>query len=132
MANASNRSLLGLIGDLPGQVSGLVRAEVEQAKVKAIDVGKKAGMGTVFVIVALIFVFFAVGTLVAVGILALATVMPAWLAALIVFIVFLLLAGVFGLLGWRSYRRIGEEEGPIEGMQKNVRAVRGVGEYDRG
>ncbi|UCR88180.1 phage holin family protein [Mycetocola spongiae] len=131
MSDSSKRSLIALIADLPGQISALVKAEIEQAKVKAIHLGKNAGMGAVFVAVALIFVFFAVGTLVAVIILALALVMPAWLAALIVFVLFILLAAVFGYIALRYFKRLSEEQGPIEGLQKDFRAVKGVGEYER-
>ncbi|MCS4277997.1 phage holin family protein [Mycetocola lacteus] len=131
MSEPSKRSLIGLIADLPGQIVDLIKAEIEQLKVKAIHVGKNAGIGAVFVIVALIFVFFAVGTLVAVIILALALVMPAWLAALIVFVLFLLAAGVFGLLGWRSFKRISDEQGPIEGVRRDIDALKGTGDYDR-
>lgn len=128
---SSSRSLIGLITELPAQITGLIKAEVEQVKVKAIHIGKNVGLGVALLAVALIFIFFAVGTLVAVAILALALVMPAWLAALIVMVVFLVIAAVFAVLGLRYFKKIGDEEGPVSGISKDIRAVKGTGEYDR-
>lgn len=127
----SSRGLIGLIAELPAQITALIKAEIEQVKVKAIHIGKNTGLGVAFFAIALIFVFFAVGTLVAVAVLALALVMPAWLAALIVMVVFLIVAAVFAFLGLRYFQRIGKEEGPISGLSKDIRAVKGTGEYDR-
>lgn len=124
-------SLLELVRSLPGLFKSLLTAELDGVKVKAAHVGKYAGIGAGFVAVALMFLFFAIGTLVAVGILALALVLPAWLAALIVFVVFLLIAGVLVLIALRFFRKISEEPNPMDSVHKDIRAVKGVGEYDR-
>jgi Flp pilus assembly protein TadB len=124
-------SLIELLRSLPDLFKRLVTAELDGLKVKASHIGKNAGIGAGLVVVALMFLFFALGTLVAVGILALALVMPAWLAALIVFVVFLLIAGVLVLIALRYFRKISEGPNPSEEIQKDIRAVKGVGEYDR-
>ncbi|RWZ52695.1 phage holin family protein [Labedella phragmitis] len=123
--------LLDLITSIPGLLKRLLTAELDGLKGKASHIGKNAGIGAGLVVVALMFLFFALGTLVAVGILALALVMPAWLAALIVFVVFLLIAGVLVLIALRFFRKISEGPSPSDEFQKDIRAVKGVGEYDR-
>lgn len=127
----SSESLASLVGSVPDLVSNLVKAEIEQAKTKAIHLGKYAGIGSAFFVGALIFVYFAVGVLVAVGILALALVLPAWLAALIVFAVFVIIAVVLALIGLAYFRRISEDPSPVESIKRDIDAVKGTGDYDR-
>ncbi|MBG6237490.1 ABC-type multidrug transport system fused ATPase/permease subunit [Mycetocola sp. CAN_C7] len=127
----SRESLVTLIGNLPGLVTNLIQAEIEQLKTKAKHLGSYAGKGAIFMVIALIFLFFAIGTLVAVGILALALVLPAWLAALIVFVAFLLIAVVLALIGLSFFKKMSDDAGPVESVKKDLRAVKGVGEYER-
>ncbi|MET0480701.1 MAG: phage holin family protein [Mycetocola sp.] len=130
--NDKNReSLVTLIANLPGLVSNLIQAEIDQLKTKAQHLGSYAGKGAIFMVLALIFVVFAVGVLVAVGILALSLVMPAWLAALIVFVVFLVIAAVLALIGVNYFKKLSSDPNPIESVKKDIRAVKGEGEYDR-
>lgn len=124
-------SLIELVKSLPGLLKSLLTAEFDGLKVKATHIGKYAGIGAGLVVVALMFLFFALGTLVAVGILALSLVLPSWLAALIVFVVFLLVAGILVLIALRYFRKISEGPSPAEEFQKDIRAVKGTGEYDR-
>jgi uncharacterized protein YacL len=127
----SRESLLTLIGNLPVLVTNLIQAEIDQLKTKAKRLGSYAGKGAVFVAIALMFLFFAVGTLVAVIIAALSLFMPVWLAALIVFVLFLLIAVVLALIGVRYFKKLGDEPSPVESVKKDIRAVKGTGEYDR-
>lgn len=127
----SRDSLFTIIGDIPTLVQNLVKAEFEQLKLKAIHMGKYAGIGAGLFVGALIFVFFAVGTLVAVGILALALVMPAWLAALVVFLVFLLVAVGLALAGIAFFKKIGKDPDPVESVKQDMDVVKGMGAYDR-
>jgi len=78
-----------------------------------------------------IFLFFAIGTLVAVIIAALSLVMPVWLAALIVFVFFLVVAVVLALIGVNYFKKMSADPNPIESVKKDIRAVKGEGEYDR-
>jgi uncharacterized membrane protein len=123
--------LAALVGSVPALVSNLIKAEIDQVKTKAAHLGSYAGKGAVFVVLALIFLFFAIGTLVAVAILALSLVLPAWLSALIVFVLFLLIAVVLALIGLRFFKKMNADPNPIESLKKDIRAVKGEGEYDR-
>ncbi|GAB2528008.1 phage holin family protein [Paramicrobacterium agarici] len=131
MTDRSNESLISLVRSLPGLITDLIKAEIEQAKTKAIHMGKYAGIGAGFFVGALIFIYFAIGVLVAVGILALALVLPAWLAALIVFVVFVLIAVVLALVGLSFFKKIGQDPNPVESVKQDVDALKGMGSYDR-
>lgn len=127
----SRESLATLIGTLPELVTNLIQAEIDQVKTKAKHLGSYAGKGAAFMAIALIFLFFAIGTLVAVIIAALALVMPVWLAALIVLVLFLLVAVVLALIGVNYFKKLGDDPSPVESVKKDIRAVKGTGEYDR-
>lgn len=92
-------SLFGLIKLLarltPRQVSDEFSIAVEQMKQKGI----KAGIAAAFLVVALIFMLFFAVALVVAAILGLAEVMPAWLAALLVALLFLVIGGILALIG---------------------------------
>ena len=88
-----------LVKDLSTQVSTLVRQELELAKVELTAKGKQAGIGAGMLGGAGLFALYGVGALVATAILALSTAVAGWLAALIVAVVLLAVAGVLALLG---------------------------------
>jgi uncharacterized membrane protein YqjE len=96
-----------LVKDLSTQVSTLVRQELELAKVELTAKGKQAGIGAGMLGGAGLFALYGVGALVATAILALATVVEGWLAALIVAVVLFALAGVLALMGRARARRAG-------------------------
>ncbi|MCV2395269.1 phage holin family protein [Actinotalea sp. M2MS4P-6] len=88
-----------LVSLLSEKTSKLVRAEIELAKAEMADKAKHAGAGIGMFVGAGLFAFFAFGTLVATAVLGLAEALPAWLAALIVAVVLLLIAGALGFVG---------------------------------
>ena len=61
--------------------------------------GIKAGIAAAFLVVALVFVLFFAVALVVAAIMGLAEVMPAWLAALLVAVFFLVVGGILALIG---------------------------------
>ena len=88
-----------LLKELSNQVTTLVRQEIELAKLELREKGKKAGTGAGMFGGAGVLGLYAVGALTATIILVLATFMAAWLAALIVTIVYGAIAGVLALRG---------------------------------
>jgi uncharacterized membrane protein YqjE len=88
-----------LVSRLSEQVSRLVRDELALAKVELVEKGKRAGIGAGLFGGAGLFAGYGVGVLIATLILALALVWPAWLAALVVGVVLLAVAGVVALVG---------------------------------
>jgi uncharacterized membrane protein YqjE len=79
--------------------------EIAFAKVELKRKGVQVGVAAAFFAVALVFVAFLVVGLIVAGIMGLATIMPAWLAALIVCAVFLVIALIGGLIGLRKFKK---------------------------
>jgi membrane protein len=88
-----------LLKDLSAQTTTLVRQEIELAKAELSEKGKQAGIGAGLFGGAGLLGLYGVGALVACAILALSTAVAGWLAALIVAVVLLAVAGVFALMG---------------------------------
>ena len=97
------------IGDLLKQLSQetttLVRQELDLAKAEMTEKGKKAGKGAGMFGGAGVVGFLALGALTAALILALDTGMKAWLAALIVGLVYAAIAGVLALTGKKEVQQ---------------------------
>jgi hypothetical protein len=96
---ADDRALAELMRDLSQQSTELIRQEIELAKAELRAKGKSAGVGAGMFGAAGLVALFGVGALTACLVLALATAVDAWLAALIVAVVYLAAAGVAALVG---------------------------------
>jgi len=97
--DSDERSLSELVQQLSDQTTTLARREVELAKAEMAIKAKRLGVGVGAFGAAGIVALFAVGALTATLILALATAMSGWLAALIVTAVYGAVAGVLALVG---------------------------------
>jgi membrane protein len=96
---SADESIADLMRRLSEQTTDLVRQEIELAKAELQVKGKKAGIGAGMFGGAGVFGFYALGALTACAILALATAVDGWLAALIVAVVYGAIAGVLALTG---------------------------------
>ena len=123
------RSLFTLVGELPDQVSALVRAEIEQVKAELSYKAKHFGIGAGLVVVAGFVGIFLLGTLIAAGILALSLVMPGWAAALIVSGVLLLIIAILVGFALVNFRRGSEPLESIESVRQDIDAITGRGAY---
>jgi uncharacterized membrane protein YqjE len=117
-----DKSVGELFSDLTREMSTLVCQEVQLAKTemthKAASLGKNLG----FIIVAAIFSLLALQALTAAAILALALVVDAWLAALIVGGVLLLVAGVLVMVALKAIKKEGvAPTQTVETLQDDVR-----------
>ncbi|MBA3865278.1 MAG: phage holin family protein [Solirubrobacterales bacterium] len=92
-------SVSDLLRQLTEQTTRLAQQEIELAKAEMTVKGKRLGLGAGAFSAAGLLALLALGALTAALILALATAVAGWLAALIVAAVYLLVAGVLGLLG---------------------------------
>jgi len=120
--------LIGLVRQLPGQVSRLIRDEIRAAQMELTEKLKAAGIGVGLLVGGAVLALFAFGALIAAAILGLAEVLAPWLSALIVGIVLLLIAGVLALLG-RNRLKTGMPPLPqdsIESVKADIRTVKGV------
>jgi Putative Actinobacterial Holin-X, holin superfamily III len=91
-----------LVKQLAEETSTLVRQELELARAEMTQKGKKAGLGLGELGGAGIVALYALGALTACFIAALALAMPVWLAALIVAVVYGIIAGALAFIGRRQ------------------------------
>jgi MFS family permease len=95
----SDASTSELVQRASEQISRLVRDELALAKAELAEKGKHAGVGVGLFGGGGALALYGVGALIASGVLALALVMPGWLAALIVAVVLFVVAGILALVG---------------------------------
>jgi hypothetical protein len=121
-----NASTGQLIGQLTEQISTLVRSEARLAQAEVTQKAKRLGVGAGLFGGAGLFAFFGLAVLITTAILALALVLPDWLAALIVAVVLFAVAGVLALVGKKDV----EQASPpvptqaIAGVQADIAAVK--------
>lgn len=109
----SGRTSQGLrVAALPGTLKLLFRLaprqlndEVAFAKIELKRKGIQVGVAAAFLAVALVLLLFVVVGLIVAAIMGLATIVPAWLAALLVSAAFLLIALIGGLIGMRKFKK---------------------------
>jgi len=123
------RSLLSLVTDIPALIQELFHREVELLKAEVIAKLKALGIGAGLIAIAAVILLFMIGTLLTAAILGLSAVMPGWLAALLVSAFLLIVAAILALVGYRVLKR-GVPPVPtesIESLQRDYRAIRGIG-----
>jgi uncharacterized membrane protein YqjE len=115
-----------LLKQLSDQTTTLVRQEIELAKLEVREKGKKAGIGAGMFGGAGVFGLYAVGALTATIILALATFLPGWVAALIVTVIYGAIAGVLALRGKAQVKEATPPvpEQAVETTKEDVRWVK--------
>ncbi|MCU1552173.1 MAG: phage holin family protein [Glaciihabitans sp.] len=126
------RSLFQLISDVPTLVRELVQGEIELLKAEMIRKLKALGIGAGLIALAAVILLFFIGVLLTAAVLGLATVMPGWLAALIVAFVLLVVAAIIGFIGYQRLKK-GIPPVPTEtisGLKKDLRVVKGVGKRE--
>ncbi|WP_307874421.1 phage holin family protein [Frankia nepalensis] len=115
-----------LVTRLSEQVSRLVRDELALARAEMSRKAKKAALGGGLVGGAGLVGGLGVGVLVACAVLGLATVVAAWLAALIVGLVLVAVAGVLAMVGKKEVREVAPPlpVGAIEGVKDDLHTIR--------
>ena len=111
-----------LMKQLAQETSTLVRQEIDLAKAELGEKGRKAGLGAGVLGAAGVVGLLAAGALTAFVILVLDTFLPAWLAALIVGIVYAAIAGVLYLQGRKKLEEAGRPvpEQTVETVKEDV------------
>ena len=126
MAPTSDTSTKELVQELSAQTSTLIRKELALAQVELKEKGKRAGIGGGLFGTAGLLAFLGLATLIACAVLALATAVDAWLAALIVAVVLFAGAGIAALVGKREIQQMGSPvpEQAIASTKQDVQEVR--------
>lgn len=116
-----------LVHRLSEQVPELVRSELRLAQAELTQKGKAAGVGAGLFSVAGLLGLAAFATLVAAGVLALDTVLPAWAAALVVAAVLLIGAGIAALTGKKEVAQATPPapERAVAGVRQDVATLKG-------
>src|SRR5215218_7439751 len=94
-----DKSVGELVGQLSEQTSTLIRQEMRLARAELQEKGKRVGVGAGMFGGAGVVALYGVGALIAAAIMLIGTAVEPWLAALIVGVVLLAVAGLVALLG---------------------------------
>lgn len=115
-----------LVQELSQHTAALVRQEMRLAQVELQEKGKRAGIGAGMFGGAGIVALYGIGALIAAVIVLIGTAVEPWLAALIVGVVLLAVAGVLALLGRKQVDRATppKPERAMESVQRDVEHVK--------
>ena len=127
---AEDASTGQLIGQLTEQISRLVRDEARLAQAEVTQKAKRLGVGAGLFGGAGLVAFFGLAVLIAAVVLALALVVPGWLAALIVAVVLFAVAGVLALVGKKDVEK-GAPPVPTEAIASTKQDIATVKESAR-
>jgi len=109
-----------LVARISDQFSRILRGELELIQMKAAEKAKKVGTGVAMFAVAAFLGFFAFALLLTAAVLGLAEALPAWLSALIVAVVLLIIAGIVALVGKKMLQS--GEAPSVEETKANLKA----------
>lgn len=123
---ADDRPVGELVQDLSKQTATLARQELRLAQLEMQQKAKKAGVGAGLFGGAGILALFGFGAIVAAAIMALATAIDAWLAAVVVGVVLFAIAGVVALVGKREVAQATPlaPEQAISSTQQDVQEIK--------
>ena len=115
-----------LVSRVTREISDLVRSEMRLAQLEMSQKAKNVGFGAGLFGAAGLVALYGVGALVATAILALALVLSAWLAALVVGVALLIVAGILGPVGKKRVSTATPvvPERTVDNLKRDVEAVR--------
>jgi Putative Actinobacterial Holin-X, holin superfamily III len=126
VGDPGNQSVAELIKQVSEESSRLLRGELKLAQAEMTEKAKTAGVGIGAFGAAAVLGWFALGCFLATATLALALVLPAWLAALIVAVVVAIAAGIAALVG---KKKVAEAAPPVptdtvESVKRDVAEIK--------
>lgn len=121
-----DQSVGELVQQLSQQTAALVRQEMRLATVELQQKGKKAGIGAGMFGGAGVVALYGVGALIAAAILGIATFLEPWIAAVIVGVLLLAVAGILALTGKKQVKQAGPPvpEEALESAKRDVDEVK--------
>jgi uncharacterized membrane protein YqjE len=116
-----------LIGRLTQQSTELIRSEIRLAQAEMTQKAQRAGLGVGLFGGAGLVALYGVGALLATIVLALSLVLDPWLAALIVTVVLLLVAGILALVGKRQVSQAtpAAPQQTIDNLKQDIATLKG-------
>jgi hypothetical protein len=126
VGDPANQSIAELVKQVSEESSRLLRGELKLAQAEMTEKAKTAGVGIGAFGAAAVLGWFALGCFLATAILALALVLPAWLAALIVAVVVAIAAGIAALVGRRKVAKAAPPvpTETVESVKKDVEEIK--------
>lgn len=123
----SDEPIGAVVHRLSEQIPELVRSEMRLAQAELAQKGKHAGVGVGLFGGAGVLALYGVGGLLVTAAVALDLVMPLWLAALIVSVVVLAVAGIAALMGKKQVAAAtpAAPQRAVAGVKQDVEAVKG-------
>ena len=115
-----------LVRQMSEQSSTLIRQELRLATAELQEKGKHAGVGAGMFGGAGVVALYGVGALIAAAIIGLGTLLEPWIAALIVGVVLLAIAGIVGLLGKKQVEQAtpAKPEQAMDSVQEDIQTVK--------
>lgn len=128
-----DRSVGELVQQLSRQTSTLIRQEMRLAQAELQEKGKRAGIGAGMFGGAGVVALYGVGALIAGVIMLVGTALEPWLAAVIVGVVLLAVAGVLALTGKKQVNRATppKPEQAMESVQRDIDEVKARARHER-
>jgi uncharacterized membrane protein YqjE len=125
MAGENGRSIADVLQDIIANVQGIIRSEVRLAKTEITEEATKAGRAAGLLAGGVVAALFTVWLLLLTILFALATVMPMWAAALLLFVLMAIAAAVLITAGKKRFTTVhAAPEKTIETMKENVEWVK--------
>jgi uncharacterized integral membrane protein len=122
----SDRSIKEIVDVLRPQVQELVAKQTELARTELVPVGKRAGLAAGLLAAAAVFMLVFLIFLSLTGVYVLSTFLPAWVAALIVSVILLVVGGILAAAGAGILRRLDPKpHKTIATLQQNVNWLKG-------
>ena len=122
----SDRSIKEIIDVLRPQVQELVAKQTELARTELVPVGKRAGLAAGLLAAAAVFMLVFLIFLSLTGVYVLSTFLPAWVAALVVSVILLVVGGILAAAGASILRRLDPKpHKTIATLQQNVNWLKG-------
>lgn len=119
------KTLGAIVRELAEDLSMLVRSEIALAKLEIKQAAAGMGAAAALFTAALFCLLFGLGFLLVTGVLALALVMPAWLATLIGAVILLVATGVLAYAGKKKMAAVEfVPKGTIESVKTDVESIR--------
>ena len=125
-SDPADASIRELVRQMSEDSSRLIRSEIRLAQTEMSAKAKNVGVGIGGFSAAGLLAFFGIGVLLAAAVLGLATQLPAWLSAVIIGVVLLVIAGIIALV---AKRKVAEATPPmpertVETVKQDVQEIK--------
>jgi uncharacterized membrane protein len=126
MAGENSRSIADVLQDTIANVQAIIRSEVRLAKTEVSEEVTKAGRAAGMMAGGVVAALFTIWLLLLTILFALATVIPMWGSALLLFIIMAVVTAILLTAGKKRFETVhGTPEKTIETMKENVEWVKG-------